>query len=318
MHTSRYIEVEPAKCIVLEAREYERTVYNENMQPFIVLFHDKNTFLIHNISILYRLFAALDDDIRYLDMTQEIFYSHPPDRPCFGDIIQGYLHNTERAKIGLWIREPTLEENGGAIDAMKVAGYREPHKGSYFVVENIDGMMTTRETRSKYFFSTMDFINANYLPDYTQSVRYMLSGRNRWKKGTDKTESMLAPYLQRHPVMVFSKGNITLELLSYNSATHIAGRYLGGERTWVQPNPPSFHPRWVHLLEDKALKNMLDRIIPTLDFISENDYKIVIRGGGTSDRLKNFHERNTLEQENMYRFDAESICEINSFHFEEE
>jgi len=63
---------------------------------------------------------------------------------------------------------------------------------------------------------------------------------------------------------------------------------------------------------------MFDKIIPTLEFMSKNNYKIVIRGGGISDRLKNYHERNTLEQENMYRFDAETIDVINSFQFEEE
>jgi hypothetical protein len=323
---SRYIEIEPAECVVMEAREYENTVYNNKMKPFVILFHDKDTFLIHDIGILYRFFSALDDDIRYLDMTQEIFYSHPPDRPCFGDIIQGYLHNSEKAKIGLWVREPTLEETGGAKDALRLGGatggllkpVRKPVIETLLqnltVIENIDGGKTMGETRSKYFFTTMDFINANYLPDYTQSVRYMLTSRS---SGGER-DNTLAPYLRRHPVMVFSNGNITVELLCYNSTTYIAGRFLAGKRTWVQPTAPVLFPRWVHLLEDKTLKNMFDQLIPKLNFMEKNNYKIVIGGGGASDRLNNFHERNRLEQENMYRFDAETIDEIYSFQFGED
>lgn len=305
IQTSRYIEIEPAECVVIDARELEK-IGGGKMKPLVILSHDKDTFLINNIGILYRFFATLDDDIRYLDMTQEIFYSHPPDRPCFGDIIQGYLHNSEKAKIGLWVKEPTLEESNGAKEALKFSiALNKPDieilLRNLTVIENIDGGKTMGETRSKYFFTTMDFINANYLPDYTQSVRYMLTSK-----------SSGGAYLRRHPVMVFSNGNITVELLCYNTTTYIAGRFLADERTWVQPTAPVLFPRWVHLLEDKRLKNMLDQLIPKLNFMEKNNYKIAIGGGGASDRLNNFHERNRLEQENMYRFDAETINEIYS------
>jgi len=264
---SRYIEIEPAECVVIDARELEK-IGGGKMKPFVILSHDKDTFLINNIGILYRFFATLDDDIRYLDMTQEIFYSHPPDRPCFGDIIQGYLHNTKKAKIGLWVKEPTLEESNGAKEALKFSiALNKPDieilLRNLTVIENIDGGKTMGETRSKYFFTTMDFINANYLPDYTQSVRYMLTSRS---SGGERA-SALAPYLRRHPVMVFSNGNITVELLCYNTTTYIAGRFLAGKRTWVQPTAPTLFPRWVHLLEDKTLKNMFDQLIPKLNFM---------------------------------------------------
>jgi hypothetical protein len=58
---------------------------------------------------------------------------------------------------------------------------------------------------------------------------------------------------------------------------------------------------------------MLDdyRILDSMDELTKDS--IIVGGGGASERLKHWAERNALERDNMYRFDRKTIQAINSF-----
>jgi len=146
-------------------------------------------------------------------------------------------------------------------------------------------------TNSEYFDTTMEYIRANFLPEHNTSVRHMESGNIQY------------------PVMVFSKGNTKIEIMSYKQKTFIAGRY----KNRYQPRPVGFCPRWSHLIPHDILSIMLDdyRILDSMDELTKDS--IIVGGGGASERLKHWAERNALEKDNMYRFDRKTIQAINSF-----
>ena len=146
-------------------------------------------------------------------------------------------------------------------------------------------------TNSDYFDTNMEYIRANFLPEHNTSVRHMVKGKNRY------------------PVMVFSKGNTKIEIISYKQKTFIAGRY----KNRYQPRPVGFCPRWSHLIPHDFLSMMLDdfRILDSMDELTKDN--TIVGGGGVSNRLDHWAERNALERENMYRFDRKTIEAINSF-----
>jgi hypothetical protein len=278
---SEFVELTPSECIVIEAQEYPTIKHGVLMQPVVVFNHGKTNYRISDRHTLYALLKRLDPELRYLDMMQTFYDVSIEDRPSIGDIIQGYLHHTDKT-IGVWAIE-------GEIISVEAS-----------------------ETDSRYHETTMDYIGANFFPNYTRSTRHMRAG----SKGFS------------FPVMVFSKDNIKIEILSHNQKTFIAGRYKKGYRyssyrddniyLWVQPRPVAFCPRWAHLIPHDFLSTMLDdfRVLDSMDELTKDS--TLVGGGGASDRLNTWSERNSLEGENVFRFDRKTIDEINSFCFEEE
>ena len=266
----KFVELDSSKSEVIEAREYQRYTVHAQLHPFVSLKEGKNNFTITDRYILYRLLSRIDPELRYLDMMHTLYGMTIEERPSIGDIIQGYLTNYS-GKIGVWIDDDEIVM--------------------------VDGI----ETESRYHFTTMDYIGANFLPDYTRSTRSMKYG----------------PKERYRPVMVFTKDNIKIEILS-GINTYIVGRYRTKEGVWVQPRPVGFCPRWAHLIPHTALKVMLDdfRVLDSMDELTKAGLEVF--GGGVSDRLVKWEERNRLEAENMFRFNRKTIAAINSFCFEEE
>jgi len=290
-----FVEITPKETEVTYAYEYQHIKYKTKLQPEIKLFDGKNNYTITDRYILYRFLRCLDPELRYLDMMLTIYDMGIDERPTLADIIQGYLYNTNTEKVSMW------------VDGEKIV-----------LVED------ENNTYSKYFQTTMDYIGANFLPDYVRSMRYMKAGNS-------------ASLCRSFPVMVFTKvnalGRIKIEIISYNQKTFIAGRYRPhtqqtadtGKTFWVQPRPVGFCPRWAHLIPHTALKVMLDdfRVLEKMGELTKGS--TLVGGGGASDRLDKWSERNNLEAENMYRFDRKTIDELNyyadiwdSFSFEEE
>ena len=220
-------------------------------------------------------------------MMQTFYDVSIEDRPSMGDIIQGHLHHTDNA-IGVWV-EDSIYENISMVRVDAEIISVEPYC----------------DTASQYYETTMDYIGANFFPNYTRSTRHMKAGSRGFT----------------FPVMVFSKDNIKVEILTHNQKTFIVGRFRwvtqsGG--VWVQPRRVAFCPRWAHLIPHDFLSTMLEdfRVLDSMDELTK--HSTVVGGGGSSDRLYHWAERNRLESENMYRLDRKTIEAINSFHYEEE
>lgn len=267
---SNFVELTPSECVVIDAREYARVKHATPMHPVITLNDGKSNYEIRDRYILYSFLNQLDPELQYLDMMHTIYEVSIEERPSLGDIIQGYLHNTPTEKISMWMED-----------------------GKIVLVER-------SETMSQHFVTNLDFIGANFLPDYTRSMRQMQSGSKAFT----------------FPVMVFSKDNIKIEILTHNQKTFIAGRYKKGDDNiylWVQPRPVGFCPRWAHLIPHDFLSKMLEdfRVLESMDELTKDS--TMVGGGGSSDRLGSWTERNRLESENVYRFDRKTIEAINSF-----
>lgn len=266
---SEFVELTLSECLVIEAKEYAQLKSESLKQPVVVFNNGKSNFRITDRHILYALLRRIDPELRYLDMMQTLYDVSIEDRPSMEDIIQGYLHHSDKT-IGVWVEDEKI---------MSVES-----KGS----------------ESQYLDTTLDYIGANFFPNYTRSIRHMNAGSKGYS----------------FPVMVFSKDNIKIEILSHNQKTFIAGRYKNGDNNifkWFQPRPVAFCPHWAHLIPHDSLSAMLEdfRVLDSMDELIKGS--TMVGGGGASHRLKKWDERNRLESENMYRFDRKTIEAINSF-----
>ena len=222
--------------------------------------------------ILYRFLKLLDNELRYDEMMETIYHANIEERPTLQEIIEGYLAHYKKSStgsIGVWV-----EEQGYGFEINKILSVEDVMAG----------------TCSKYFQTTMEYLGIHYFPSYEQSSRFMKAGAN---------ESMF-------PVMVFSRDNVKIEIISYNQKTHIVGRMLSHEGIWLQTKPTIILPYWVHLIPDEKLREVIDDlsyIDSVLNYLQDKNNNVnVTRGGGASDRLVKWGERNALERENRFRF----------------
>jgi hypothetical protein len=266
---SSYVEIRPLQCEVIGASEYALPRHDSPMHPVVRFSDGKHSYHINDRYVLYSFLKVLDPELEYLDMMQSIYDTPIGERPSLDIIIQGYLGYSEPPHLRMGLWVENTEINKS----------RE-------ILSVEDG-----NTNSEYFDTTMEYIRANFLPEHNTSIRHMIKGKNKY------------------PVMVFSKGNTKIEIMSYKQKTFIAGRY----KNRYQPRPVGFCPRWSHLIPHDILSIMLDdyRILDSMDELTKDS--IIVGGGGASERLKHWAERNALERDNMYRFDRKTIQAINSF-----
>jgi len=249
----QFIEISTEDCVVKDAWEYKPPITHQTeKQPYIELDYGKSNLVIEDRYILFRLLRALDNELMYADMMFTLYEIPTTERPTLKEIIQGYFDHTEHAFIGLWIDESKVLE------------------------------VEPTGNQSRYFESTMQFIGANYLPDFQMSIRHM------------------RPYphaIYKSPVMSFTKNTFKIEITSYKNLTKIVARYkVGG--FWVQPIPTQEIKKWIHTIKSDKLEKMLWNALSALDHIDNLEIK-VLGSGGNSERLHDFISRNKLERENM-------------------
>jgi len=268
----RFVEIPSEECVVTDAWEYKPPItYYTDKHPYVELKYGKSIFMIHDRYILFRFLRALDSELMYADMMFTLYDVPVDERPTLKDIIQGYLDNATHPLLGLWVEDDTM------------------------IVE-----VEPTGNHSRYFESTMQFIRANYLSDFLESIRHM------------------KPYphaIYKAPIMSFTKDKVKVEVISYKNMTKIIGRYKVGNY-WIQPIPTQIISRWVHTIPSKTLEEMLWKVISVLDYMVTLQIK-EIRRGGDSERLRDFISRSKLEVENMNLIDACVADKINSFNTSE-
>ena len=257
-----FVEIPVRECGVVDAYDYSR----REKHPYIELLYRNNKLVLNDRHIIFRFLRALDSELKYADMMYTIYELTTQERPSLKDIVKGYLHNTSITHIGVW------------VDEESIVAIEDP------------------QNHSKYFDTTMAYIQGNYLTDFETSVRHMSPyGRAAYKS----------------PVMCFTKDTIKIEILSYKNTTKIVGRYkVGG--CWVQPVATQVIKRWVHTIPQKTFEEMLYKIIKVLDNMDTLEIK-TIGIGGDSQRLNDFYLRSKLESENMRIIDVKILEKINSF-----
>lgn len=266
---------------VLEAREYYDVKSNAKKQPYILLKNKRNhrRYAITDRMVLFGLLKRLDSDLTYSEFMQTV-YDAMGHRPPLDVIIDGYL----------WSKEGEPED---IIDLH----YRITSILPYDIITHVD----SNDSQSLYYRSTYDFISANFLPHYLQlgepkiimqnglEVPYMRFGSDKSGDGQDC-------------------GTIIINILSHRNSTYITGTIeIDGKK--MQPVPMETIKGWTHLVEATTLRNVLTRFENALNsavvMIEEkitNEYddwqKRHKMMSGSSDRVRDFVNRNRLEREN--------------------
>ena len=292
----RFVELEVADLEVVEAREYDDKGTNAQKHPYIYLRLKKgNTkkYIIKDRYVMYRLLKLCDPSLAYDEMMETLYHVSIEDRPPMQDILQGYIDHAQTDRIGVWLL--TVHQFNYSLE--------------YNLIQAVDN---TDFTMSHYFNSTLDFIRANYLPDFTTNSRTMtMRGK-------------------QYPVMQFTKdifGDIiTIEILSCNNKTYITGKNKVGKKIAgvlmmydLQFLPMMVFDGFVHTLHATELGAYLSRLTRTLEYVATH-FNIAIdlspESGEFSDsnRLKDWMEKSRLDYENAHITPTGINGLVNSFY----
>ena len=285
----RFVELEVADLEVVEAREYDDKGTKAQKHPYIYLRLKKgNTkkYIIKDRYVMYRLLKLCDPSLNYDEMMQTLYHVSIEDRPPMQDILQGYIDHAETDRIGVWVL--TLHRSNNSLE--------------YDLIQAVDN---TDFTMSHYFNSTLDFINANYLPDFVSNSRTMtMRGK-------------------QYPVMRFLKHESGtrysyIDILSCKNKTYIRGkvsvRRSGSMDDLLQFIPMKVFDGFVHTLNAAELGAYLSRLTRTLEYAATLDLSPVSGEFSDSNRLMDWMESSRLEYENAHKTKSGIHGIVNSFY----
>jgi hypothetical protein len=298
----RFVELGVADLEVVEAREYDDKGTKAQKHPYIYLRHLRAHFslVIKDRYVMYRLLKSCDPSLAYDMMMQTLYHVSIEDRPPMQDILQGYIDHAQTDRIGVWVDDENEYDFG------------------YLIIVAVDN---TDFTMSHYFSSTLDFIRANYLPDFVSNSRTMtMRGK-------------------QYPVMQFTKMEhdiswitpdkkiyTAIEILSCNNKTYIKGKVSIFPSLLSNPLMPSndrhnlqFIPTKVfgglaHTLNAAELGLYLSRLTRTLEYAATLDLNPIHGEFSDSNRLMDWVENSKLEYENAYKTKAGIDLLVNSFY----
>jgi hypothetical protein len=290
----RFVELEVPQLEVVEAREYHDRGTKAQKHPYIYLRHlrarngDNSFMVIKDRYVMYRLLKSCDPSLAYDMMMQTLYHVSIEDRPPMQDILQGYIDHAQTDRIGVWVDDESEYDFG------------------YSIIVAVDN---TDFTMSHYFNSTLDFINANYLPDFVSNSRTMtMQGK-------------------QYPVMQFIKNvghvknNIIIEILSCNNKTYINGKIKVGKKIAgvlmmydLQFLPMMVFDGFVHTLHATELGLYLSRLTRTLEYAATLDLSPVSGEFSDSNRLKDWMEKSKLDHANAHRTKTGIDGLVNSFY----
>ena len=288
----RFVELVVADLEVQEAREYHDKGTKAQKHPYIRLRHLRKgggksfpNYEIKDRYVMYRLLKSCDPSLAYDEMMQTLYHVSIEERPPMQDILQGYIDHAETDRIGVWV---------------------ERRKDYFLTILAVDN---TDFTMSPYFNSTLDFIRANYLPDFVSNSRTMtMRGK-------------------QYPVMQFTKpcsstNGLTygcIEILSCNNKTYITAKLSlfplpSKIRQNLQFTPMKVFDGFVHTLNAAELGVYLSRLTRTLEYAATLDLSPVSGEFSDSNRLMDWMEKANLEYENAHKTKAGIDRLVNSFY----
>jgi len=288
----RFVELVVADLEVQEAREYHDKGTKAQKHPYIRLRHLRKgggksfpNYEIKDRYVMYRLLKSCDPSLAYDEMMQTLYHVSIEERPPMQDILQGYIDHAETDRIGVWV---------------------ERRKDYFLTILAVDN---TDFTMSHYFNSTLDFIRANYLPDFVSNSRTMtMRGK-------------------QYPVMQFTKpcsstNGLTygcIEILSCNNKTYITAKLSlfplpSKIRQNLQFTPMKVFDGFVHTLNAAELGVYLSRLTRTLEYAATLDLSPVSGEFSDSNRLMDWMEKANLEYENAHKTKAGIHGLVNSFY----
>tara|TARA_A100001037_G_scaffold252912_1_gene237129 strand:- start:1024 stop:1914 length:891 start_codon:yes stop_codon:yes gene_type:complete len=288
----RFVELVVADLEVQEAREYHDKGTKAQKHPYIRLRHLRKgggksfpNYEIKDRYVMYRLLKSCDPSLAYDEMMQTLYHVSIEERPPMQDILQGYIDHAETDRIGVWV---------------------ERRKDYFLTILAVDN---TDFTMSHYFNSTLDFIRANYLPDFVSNSRTMtMRGK-------------------QYPVMQFTKpcsstNGLTygcIEILSCNNKTYITAKLSlfplpSKIRQNLQFTPMKVFDGFVHTLNAAELGVYLSRLTRTLEYAATLDLSPVSGEFSDSNRLMDWMEKANLEYENAHKTKAGIDRLVNSFY----
>lgn len=289
----RFVELEVPHLEVVEAREYHDKGTKAQKHPYIYLRCKNYKYEIKDRYVMYRLLKSCDPSLAYDMMMQTLYHVSIEDRPPMQDILQGYIDHAETDRIGVWIDDENEYDFGYSI---------------ILAVDNTDFTM------SHYFNSTLDFIRANYLPDFTTNSRTMtMRGK-------------------QYPVMQFTKMEhdiswitpdkkiyTAIEILSCNNKTYIKGKVSvfpipSNGRHNLQFTPMKVFDGFAHTLNAAELGAYLSRLTRTLEYAATLDLNPIHGEFSDSNRLSNWMENSRLEYENAHKTKTGIDGLVNSFY----
>ena len=284
----RFVELVVADLEVQEAREYHDKGTKAQKHPYIRLRHLRKgggksfpNYEIKDRYVMYRLLKSCDPSLNYDEMMQTLYHVSIEDRPPMPDILQGYIDHAETDRIGVWVER------------------RKDYFDTILAVDNTDFTM------SHYFNSTLDFIGANYLPDFVKNSRTMtMRGR-------------------QYPVMRFLKhesGNrySYIDILSCKNKTYIKGkvsvRRSGSMDDLLQFTPMKVFDGLAHTLNAAELGAYLSRLSRSLEYAATLDLSPESGEFSDSNRLMDWMESSRLEYENAHKTKSGIDGLVNSFY----
>ena len=288
----RFVELVVADLEVQEAREYHDKGTKAQKHPYIRLRHLRKgggksfpNYEIKDRYVLYRLLKSCDPSLAYDEMMQTLYHVSIEERPPMQDILQGYIDHAETDRIGVWV---------------------ERRKDYFLTILAVDN---TDFTMSHYFNSTLDFIRANYLPDFATNSRTMTMRGKQY------------PVMQFIKSVGHSKNNIMIEILSCNNKTYIKGKNIVGKNIAgvllnydLQFLLMNVFDGFVHTLHAAELGVYLSRLTRTLEYAATLDLSPESGEFSDSNRLMDWWDKSKLEYENAHITKAGIDGLVNSFY----
>ena len=252
--------IRPKTTTVADATQYSMVKGKRYYQPNILLWLNKQDLevRIKNRYVLYDFLQALnpEEDFNYLDMMHTIYSSDTEiTGHSFADFLSYWLDTSTVKEI------PVFIENG-IIEA---------------VVLN----------RSKSI----------YIDQNRVVIKSILDELDACDTGWGSKISTIHPRVSRYkyskaPYLIFSCGNMQIEVLSLHTKTYIVGRYKVGDG-WVQPKPYTLIKKWTHLMSLDELFDALTPYVNALKKINEGEIPTRNKFGDRALKL-NFTDRNKL------------------------
>lgn len=284
----RFVELEVPHLEVVEAREYHDKGTKAQKHPYIYLRCKNYKYEIKDRYVMYRLLKSCDPSLNYDEMMETLYHVSIEDRPPMQDILQGYIDHAQTDRIGVWIDDENEYDFGYSI---------------ILAVDNTDFTM------SHYFNSTLDFIQANYLPDFVTNSRTMTMRGKQY------------PVMQFIKSVGHSKNNIMIEILSCNNKTYINGKNKIGKKIAgvllmydLQFLLMKVFDGFVHTLHAAELGLYLSRLSRSLEYAATLDLSPESGEFSDSNRLKDWMEKSKLDYANAHKTKAGIDGLVNSFY----
>ena len=294
----RFVELEVPHLEVIEAREYHDKGMKAQKHPYIYLRCKNYKYEIKDRYVMYRLLKSCDPSLNYDEMMETLYHVSIEERPPMQDILQGYIDHAQTDRIGIWIDDENEYDFG------------------YSVIVAVDN---TDFTMSHYFNTTLDFIQANYLPDFVTNSRTMtMRGRQypvmQFYKAIGRTdEEVMHDYTSHHQITLNEMPIIKIEILSCNNKTYITGK-VSIDKHDLQFLPMKVFDGLVHTLRATDLGSYLPRLSRSLEYATTLDLSPIHGEFSDSNRLRDWSEKRKLDFINAHK--TKPACDglINSFY----